>query len=72
MGHNYNEKIQNVLDSEGINYTSDDDYSGRGMYGATCTAFTLDRDELRVAEGELTKRDVSYRVDNMGRDYVIY
>ena len=34
---------------EGLGYTVRDDYSGRGMYGDTCIAVTLDRDENQTS-----------------------
>ena len=43
-------------------------YSGRGMYGRDCYAVTLD---LQDAD-ELMDEDRSYRLDNMGRQYVVY
>ena len=43
-------------------------YSGRGMYGRDCYAVTLD---LHDAD-DLMDENKSYRLDNMGRRYVVY
>ena len=43
-------------------------YSGRGMYGRECYAVTLD---LHDAD-DLMDENKSYRLDNMGRRYVVY
>ncbi len=43
-------------------------YSGWCMYGRDCYAVTLD---LHDAD-ELMAKDKSYRLDNMGRQYVVY
>jgi hypothetical protein len=43
-------------------------YSGRGMYGRDCYAVTLD---LQDAD-DLMDENKSYRLDNMGLQYVVY
>lgn len=40
-------------------------YSGRGMYGRECPAFTVDR----IADARIS---VPYSWDNMGLSYIIY
>jgi hypothetical protein len=72
MANNNNDRIWDVLDNEGVDYEVYDDYSGRGMFGATCTGFVVDDRNFKIGTGALEREGVSYRTDNMGLDYIIY
>lgn len=48
-----------------------DNYSGRGMYGATCYAITTD-DYIGCLEAAGAAGLNGASVDNMGKGYVIY
>jgi hypothetical protein len=47
-------------------------YSGRGMYGKECVAFTIESNNLHRVKTELDDAEIGYRVDNMGYGYVVY
>lgn len=72
--------------AQAVRYMKDDldidanvmaDYSGRGMYGSTVVAITLSGQDvagIAYVMGVLGMdyADVPIRVDNMGRDVVVY
>lgn len=48
------------------------DYSGRGMYGSTTMGIVVGRYDLEDVESFLKEEGISYRLDNMGLDYILY
>lgn len=70
-------KLTEALIDAGIGVSLREDYSGRGMYGATTPALVLDSHDLvemgRIAgQIGLKSRDVPRRQDNMGLKVVVY
>lgn len=70
------DKIQDVLDEEGIDYNLDNEYSGRGMNGKTCPAFEVE-DPMIIAwacgkAGICIIEDVHLHTDSLGGDYIVY
>lgn len=71
-------EIEDVLVDLGYEVEVRDDYSGRGMYGATVPAFVADDTGVMTAIGyaaaiaEVPLEDLPRRTDSMGRGVVIY
>jgi hypothetical protein len=72
-----NEVVKFMKDELDIDANVMADYSGRGMYGSKVAAITLSGQDVAAigyAMGRLEMEfsDVPSRVDNMGRDVVVY
>lgn len=68
-------KIVEILNDEGVEARVYENYSGRGMYGATCTGIVCD-DPVSVgaaaSRARVKKADRPRRSDNLGRSLIIY
>ena len=62
-------RIANILEGDGYKAEIRDDYSGRGMFGATCYGIVTDGPEI---VDKLTPLGTNQKIDNMGLDYIVY
>lgn len=80
-------QIKSILTAQGIEVDVRTDYSGRGMYGATCVGFVIPNriphifalanamGDVLIVDGNLTEYDRIAELieqDHMGLDTIIY
>ena len=75
------EKIVSTLKDEGYEAYVAEDYSGRGMYGSTCTGIVTDAPAIVVGytmaggfseDDHIHHEQLPGRVDSMGLDTIYY